>query len=124
LDNAYQSNFVMLAGGNLYELVLHGQQDAANFRRDLERAGYQGDALRQLLWQIEPTRVAHRLDPQRTWLYTAEQDEVVPLEHAEALARAARLSEEHHVRMPGGHYTAIVHFATIVRQVADRIREP
>ncbi len=124
LDRAYQTTFVMLAGGNLYDLVLHGQQDAANFRRDLERAGFQGDALRRLLWQIEPTRVAHRLDPQRTWLYTAEQDQVVPLENALALARAARLNDDHHVRLPGGHYTAIVHFATIVRQVAERIREP
>ena len=123
LDRAYQATFVMLAGGNLYDLVLHGQQDAANFRRDLERAGFQGDALRRLLWQIEPTRVAHRLDPQRTWLYTAEQDQVVPLENALALARAARLNDDHHVRLPGGHYTAIVHFATIVRQVAERIRE-
>jgi dienelactone hydrolase len=123
LDNAYPTAFIMLAGGNLYDLVVNGQQDAANFRRDLERAGYTGDALRKLLWQIEPTRVAHRLDPRRTWLYTAAQDRVVPLENAQALARAARLDEDHHVSFPGDHYTAIVHFATIVRQVAARIRD-
>jgi dienelactone hydrolase len=123
LDNAYPASFIMLAGGNLHDLVVNGQQDAANFRRDLERAGYTGDALRKLLWQIEPTRVAHRLDPQRTWLYTAAQDRVVPLENAQALARAARLDEDHHVSFPGDHYTAIVHFATIVRQVAARIRD-
>ncbi|MCL4204355.1 MAG: prolyl oligopeptidase family serine peptidase [Pirellulaceae bacterium] len=123
LDNAFPASFIMLAGGHLYDLVVNGQQDAANFRRDLERAGYTGDALRKLLWQIEPTRVAHRLDPQRTWLYTAAQDRVIPLENAQALARAARLDEDHHVSFPGDHYTAIVHFATIVRQVAARIRD-
>ncbi len=123
LDRAYQTTFVMLAGGNLYDVLLGEARDAANFRRDLERAGIQGEAIRQLLWQIEPTRVAHRLDPQRTWLYTAEDDEVVPLENALALARTAGLSDDHHVRMAGGHYTAIIHFATIVRQVAEHVRE-
>lgn len=123
LDRAFQTTFVMLAGGNLYDVLLGEARDAANFRRDLEHAGFQGDAVRQLLWQIEPIRVAHRLDPQRTWLYTAENDEVVPLESALALARTAGLSDAHHVRMAGGHYTAIIHFATIVRQAAEQIRE-
>ncbi|TVS08454.1 MAG: hypothetical protein EA424_28580 [Planctomycetaceae bacterium] len=123
LDRAYQTTFVMLAGGNLYDVLIGEARDAANFRRDLERAGYEGDAIRQLLWQIEPTRVAHRLDPQRTWLYTAKDDEVVPMDSALALARTARLSDDHHVRMAGGHYTAIIHFASIVRQVAEHIRD-
>jgi len=123
LDNAYPSVFIMLAGGNLYELIRNGEQDAAKLRRELERAGYSGDALRELLWQIEPTRIAHRLDPQRTWLYTARQDRVVPIENALALAHAAHLDESHHVRVAADHYTAIVHFATIVRQVAEHLRE-
>ncbi|MCH5372525.1 MAG: prolyl oligopeptidase family serine peptidase, partial [Planctomycetes bacterium] len=121
LDDAYQGVFIMLAGGNLFELVTNGQQDAANFRRELEQAGYSGDALRKLLWQIEPTRIAHRMDPRHTWLYTAEQDRVVPMENALALARAARLEESHHVRIDADHYTGILHFATIVRQVAERV---
>jgi dienelactone hydrolase len=123
MDHAYQAAFIMLAGGDLYDLIINGQQDAANFRRELRQAGFTGDALRELLWQIEPTRIAHRLDPQTTWLYTATEDRVVPLENARALARAARLSDAHHVCLPGDHYSAIFHFATIVRQVAERIRE-
>ncbi len=74
------------------------------------------------MWQIEPTRVAHRLDPQRTWLFSAEKDQVVPLENAEALAQAARLDDAHHIRVRGNHYTVIVYFPVILQQVTDQIR--
>ena len=56
-----------------------------------QQAGITDAQLKQLLWQIEPTRVAHRLDPQRTWLFSAEQDQVVPIANADALAKAAHL---------------------------------
>ena len=122
LDRAFQSVFIMLAGGNLYEMFQRGQREVAQARRELEQAGVSDAQLKQLLWQIEPTRVAHRLDPQHTWLFSAEQDQVVPIDNANALAAAARLPDRHHIRVPGNHYTVIVYFPVILQQVTDQIR--
>ena len=122
LDPAFQSVFIMLAGGNLYDMFQRGQREVAQARRELEQAGVNDAQLKQLLWQIEPTRVAHRLDPQHTWLFSAEQDQVVPIENADALAKAAHLPDRHHIRVPGNHYTVIVYFPVILQQVTDQIR--
>jgi dienelactone hydrolase len=122
LDRAFQSVFVMLAGGNLYDMFQRGQREVAEARRELAQAGITDAQLKQLLGQIEPTRVAHRLDPQRTWLFSAEQDQVVPIANADALAKAAHLPETHHIRVPGNHYTVIVYFPVILQQVTDQIR--
>ena len=91
LDDAYDGVFIMLAGGQLYDMVTQGQRDTATLRRRLEEQGFQGERLRQLLWQIEPTRLAHRLNPKTTWLYSADQDNVVPLQCALAFAQACAL---------------------------------
>lgn len=122
LDHAFQSVFIMLAGGNLYDMFQRGQREVAQARRELMEAGISDARLEQLLWQIEPTRVAHRLDPQRTWLFSAEGDQVVPIENAYALAKAAHLPDRHHIRVPGNHYTVIVFFPVILQQVTDQIR--
>ena len=122
LDPAFQSVFIMLAGGNLYEMFQTGQREVAQARRKLADAGISDPQLKQLLWQIEPTRVAHRLDPQRTWLFSADGDQVVPIANALALAQAAHLPEPHHIRVPGNHYTVIVYFPVILQRVTDQIR--
>ena len=122
IDPSFHSAFILLAGGDLYDLLMRGEQDAARMRQQLERAGYHGERLRELVWAVEPLRLAHRLDPQRTWLYTARDDRVVPRENSLALAQAAGLEGQHHRQLAGGHYTAIVHFARVVREIADRLR--
>ena len=84
-------------------------------------AGYSGDKLKKLLWQIEPTRIAHRLCPQRTWLYSARQDTVVPMENALALAKAAKLPDEHHHKVDANHYSAILYYTKILKHMAAQI---
>ena len=74
-------------GGDLHEVITNGQKDSAKIRERLEAAGYTGQRLKDLLWQIEPTRLTHRLVPATTWLYSARQDQVVPLKNAELLAK-------------------------------------
>jgi dienelactone hydrolase len=122
LDRCFDGTFIMLAGGDLYGMVIDGQKDTANLRERLAGAGYTGRKLQDLLWHIEPNRVAHRLDPQTTWLYSAEQDSVVPLKNALALAEAAELDDTHHVRVLGNHYTAIIHFPAILDHMVQRVR--
>lgn len=123
LDACYYQTFIMLAGGDLYDMVIHGQQDTAKLREQLAQAGYTGEKLKTLLDQVEPTRIAHRLPPQRTWVYAALQDDVVPIRNARRLADAISLDRKHRMEFVGGHYSAalwmpvvIDHFVKLAQQ--------
>lgn len=124
LDRGYDATFIMLAGGDLMSLLENGVKEAAQLRRRLEQAGYTGEELRQLLHVIEPTRLASRCDPVTTWMYTAEQDKVVPLANALAFQQAARLPDDHHIRLWGDHTSTIVYFPIIVKHVIEHLPIP
>jgi pimeloyl-ACP methyl ester carboxylesterase len=121
LDGAFENVFLVLAGGNLDELVRTGQRDTARFREGLLKNGATQEQLKELLWQIEPTRIAHRLDKQTTWLYSARADRVVPIRFAEALASAADLEPEHHIRYPGNHYSVLLYFPKMLDHICGQV---
>lgn len=123
LDHGFQSVHIMVAGGDLYHLVLNGQREAGKLREMLALAGYTGDKLRDLFAQVEPLRVAHRLDPQTTWMYSATRDQVVPPIHAMKLAEAAKLPEDHHIQLLADHYTGIVYMPVVVQSMSKKILE-
>ena len=114
LDGCYHHNFIMLAGGDLYDMIQNGQQDTAKLRDQLANVGYTGDKLKDLLNQVEPTRIAHRLPPERTWLYAALQDDVVPIRNARRLADAIPLDKQHRLEFIGGHYTAALWLPVVI----------
>lgn len=121
LDRGFDSVFLMLAGGELFELIQNGQRDAAKVRQQLQSAGITDEQLQALLATIEPTRIAHRLDPHRTWLYSATRDQVVPLKNALALAEAAGLDRKHHVLLPADHYTGVVYLPVVLSHMRDQV---
>jgi len=123
LDNGFDDCYIMLAGGQLYEMISGGQKDTAEAREQLAAAGYEGEKLRQLLAPVEPTRITHRLNPDTTWLYTARQDTVVPLASAMALFESAGLQKDHQMLIEANHYTAILHLPRILDHVVNRIRQ-
>ncbi len=47
LDNGYDAVFLMLAGGDLYDVIQNGAKDAAEYRRALAKAGFANDLLRR-----------------------------------------------------------------------------
>ncbi len=124
LDDGYDNVFLMLAGGELYDLIQNGKKDAAKVRERLEQAGLKGEELRQLTLIVEPTRVAHRLDPERTWLYSGVFDTVVPPKNALALANAAKLTKPHHIQMTANHYTGIVYLPFVLSHIAKHAHHP
>lgn len=121
LDDRYDSVFLTLAGGNLFDMIENGQKDAAKVRERLRKAGLSGDQLRDAVYHIEPTRVAHRLNAESTWLYSGTLDTVVPMENAIALATAARLDESHHVKLFANHYLGIIYLPVILDHIRDQI---
>lgn len=122
LDRGYQSVHIMVAGGDLYHLVKNGQREAGKLRDMLEAAGYSGDKMRDLFTQVEPLRLAHRLNPETTWLFSATRDQVVPPPHSHKLAEAARLPEDHHIQLWADHYTGIIYMPVVVEQIVKNVR--
>ncbi|OYW23994.1 MAG: hypothetical protein B7Z55_02955 [Planctomycetales bacterium 12-60-4] len=121
LDQGYNATFIMLAGGDLAGLLQRGEKEAAQLRERLDKAGYSGDRLTELLSEIEPLRLASRVAADRTWLYSAEQDRVVPIANAVAFKQAARLPDLHHIRMWGDHTSTIVFVPGIIQHVIDHL---
>jgi hypothetical protein len=74
-----------------------------------------------LAHEIEPSRIAHRLDGNRTWLFSAIYDQVVPLEHGVQLAKVIPLAKAHHLRMPANHYSGIIMLPFVVEHIALHI---
>ncbi len=124
LDDAYDSVYLMLAGGDLYDLIQNGEKDAAKVRKELSDAGFVGERLRSLIWTIEPTRLAHRLNRDRTWLFSGAYDRVVPPKNAVALAKSARLDEEHHLKLLANHYTGIVYMPFVLDHIRRHTTAP
>ncbi|MCC9605232.1 hypothetical protein LOC68_23990 [Blastopirellula sp. JC732] len=130
LDAGFDSVFLLLSGGDLNDIIHNGEREAAKVRERLEAAGIRGEQLAQLVGEIEPLRIAHRLNPERTWLYNGTYDNVVPLKNGVALAAAARLQPEHHVRMTANHYSGVIFIPYVLEHIrngidtADRLDMP
>ena len=122
LDHGFSTAHIMVAGGNLYEVINNGKREAGKMREMLAQGGYTGEKLRELVAPIEPLRLAHRYDKQNTWLYTASHDQVIPPERAKELRLAAGLGDEHEMVFSADHYTGIIYVPIIVAEIAKRIR--
>lgn len=122
LDGCFDRVFIMLAGADLYDIIQNGEKDTAKLREELAELGIEGEQLRELLQVVEPTRIAHRLDPEKTWLYIARDDEVVPLKNARLLAETAGLAPAHRVETPGTHYSVVLYFPFIIDHMTARMQ--
>jgi dienelactone hydrolase len=124
LDRGYSKVFILLAGGQIADVLLHGKRDAARIRERLEDAGLTEEQIRALVATVEPTRLAHRVDPARTWLFTGRYDDVVPPACSDAFATAAGLKDEHRFTLPAGHYTTALLLPLILPKMGDLLRTP
>ena len=121
LDTTFDKVFILLAGGDLDELVINGQREAGELRELLVSQGYEGDAMKSLLYRFEPNRLAHRIPSDRLWLYTALYDTVVPKKHGYSFAMAAGLAEDHHILMPANHYSGVIFLPVVLDQIAGNV---
>lgn len=120
LDPAFQNVFILLAGGNLPQLIETGERETAQVKRMLASQGFTGERMRKLLNRFEPNRLAHRINAKHLWLYTATYDTTVPPIHAESFARACNLPESHHIHMPATHYSGVIFLPMVLDQIATR----
>jgi dienelactone hydrolase len=123
LDDGYDRVFILLAGGNLHEVVLNGSKDAAKTREKLFAAGVTEDQIKEFARHVEPLRLAHRINPTETWLYSGKYDDVVPPRCSLALAKAARLPEGHHIELAANHYSGIIYLPQVLQQIHQRMTQ-
>ncbi len=123
LDDGFDSVHLLLAGGDLFNLIKTGKRDTAYVRASLERAGVTDEQLKQLTAPIEPNRIAHRLPRGRTWLYSGKNDTVIPKANANALATAAKIEKSHHKWYNVNHYSGMVMLPWILADVGANIRK-
>lgn len=121
MDGAFEHTFIFMAGADLHGVLTRGAREAAWVRQSIERHGVTGERLREMCVSIDPAHSADRLDPARTWLYSARADQVVPADCANALAQAVGLDEDHHIWLSGDHYAALLHLPWIAGRMADVI---
>ncbi len=124
LHARHRNVVLFLGGGQLLDVLETGHQDTARLRESLDRHGVDADRRRELLAHLDPLFVAHQLDPQHTWLFTADGDTVVPPNSAKALADAVGLDDEHHRIITGNHYTATLALPAIAAFLIERANEP
>lgn len=123
LDDGFDRVFILLAGGRLDQVVREGKKDAAKIREQLEKLGIGDEQIAELAKPIEPLRLAHRIVPEKTWLYNGLFDDVVPRASSYALAKAARLPDSHHIELPANHYTGIIFLPVVLQQIKDEMAE-
>jgi hypothetical protein len=66
--------------------------------------------------------LAHRLNPDRTWLYSGLFDKVVPIKNARLLASAGNLERSHHVEMVANHYSGVVFVPFLIGHMSDHFK--
>jgi dienelactone hydrolase len=123
LDDGYNRVFIVLAGGDLNALLASGAPEIAKTRAKLAAAGVTDAQIQEAAAQLEPLRLAHRINAKQTWLYTGRFDTVVPPHCSLALARAASLPADHHIELPASHYTAVLYLPKLIEEISANMRK-
>ncbi len=121
IDRRFDPVVLLISGGDGYTTLREGLHDARYLRQALERKGYQDETMRQLLDPVEPLHFVHRLDPERTWLISARQDQTIPPASRQALVDTIGLDEKHHTMVEATHYTITLFLPIISDYMADLI---
>lgn len=125
LDHGYDRVFILLAGGNLQEVLFNGSKEVEKVHKKLAAAGVTDEQIKEFARQVEPLRLAHRIHPEETWLYSGQLDKVVPPRNSLALAKAAHLPDGHHIEFAADHYLGIIYLpqaiGEITKQMAARV---
>jgi len=119
IDGAFDPVVLFISGADGYQALQTGLHDAVFLRQALNRKGYRGEALRNLLKAVDPLHVAHRLNPKRTWLISARYDMTIPRVCSDALAQAVGLDDKHRLWLGTNHYTTLL----MLPGVSDRMSE-
>ena len=123
LDGVFDPVLLVISGADAYHAIDNGLHDALYLKLALSRVGYEGEKLRALLEPVEPMHVVHRLNADRTWLFSADKDATIPRHCSDMLARLVGLDKSHHIRLDTNHYTSMLLLPAVSKQMARLVLE-
>jgi dienelactone hydrolase len=119
VDDHFGRSVLLIGGGDLPAIVMHGSKETAEAKARLEKEGYTIDTLRDLWRNVDPLTYASRVRPEDILLINCESDEVIPKE-ATLRLRAAMGSPE--IRwFKGGHYALLFQLGTALKDISAHL---
>ena len=111
--------------------IFHTVAEAGSFTHASELLNLSQSAISRQISALEESLgvpLFHRhargllLTEQGELLFSATRDTVVPMKNALALAGAARLPGNQHVKLPADHYTGIIFLPSMCRLIARQVQ--
>lgn len=121
LDASFDSVHLLLAGGDLNGILTNGRKEPEKVMQSLKASGFDESQIALAISRVEPLRIAHRLNPETTWLYTGRYDTTIPRANSDALAECIGLKSSHRIMMLADHYTGAIFLPLIVANIAHVI---
>jgi hypothetical protein len=121
IDNAFERVFLVLSGGDLFGVLTSGSADAREILERLKAPGLSLEEIEKSLRTIEPLRLAHRLDPAKTFLYRARLDRVVLPKYSRILADLIGLPPNHNRAYWATHYSGVLQLPGILTHVSKEL---
>ena len=124
LDHGYDRVFILLAGGNIDDVIFHGARDAAKVLEKLHAAGVTDDQIKDLTHQIEPMR----------WLTASIRPPLGSLA-ANTIpwcrrrirwhwSRRLTLPADHHIEFESDHYLGIIYLPEAIGEIKKEMAGP
>lgn len=113
--------WLVASGAEIASVLADGERDAARVARWLTRAGYTGEALREIIEPLDPAPLLHRLQPRRTHLIRPSFDRVIPAVSYETLIEEARLPDANVHKLPANHYTWLLLMPRVLDEVLQTV---
>jgi pimeloyl-ACP methyl ester carboxylesterase len=123
IDNAFERVFLVLSGGDLFGVLTSGSADAREILERLKVPEPSLEEIEKLLRTIEPLRLAHRLDPAKTFLYRARLDRVVLPKYSRMLADLIGLRPNHNRAYWATHYSGVLQLPGILAHVSKELSQ-
>ncbi|MEM9295685.1 MAG: hypothetical protein AAGA57_07780 [Planctomycetota bacterium] len=122
-DGAFARIELVCTGADVNRVLAEGRKDADFAGRALRSAGWTEAQIQAATTEMDPTRLAPRLDPGRTRVFAAADDQVFSTERVAALTGAAGLPEGAVVWIAGNHYTMARAMPAVLDAIAAGARE-
>ncbi len=122
VDDRFSRCGLVIGGGDLPAIIMHGSRETARQKRLLEEEGFTLDGLRELWKDIEPCAFASRMNPDDVLMINAEDDEIIPRACVERLHEAAGRPQIKWLK--GGHYGIVLHLGMVLKDLVNHLQHP
>jgi dienelactone hydrolase len=115
IDDRFGRSVLIIGGGDLPAVILHGSKETVAAKRKLEEAGLTAEKLCELWKDIEPCTFASRTRPEEVLMINADSDEVIPRDCTLRLHEAMGRPDLRWFK--GGHYALAFQVGPVLKDI-------